>query len=109
MARPAPPSACVVPIDPPPDSNPSEFPDLLGTDALVEILRRKIPGGLSKRSVYQWCDMGCPHIVIPGGRGKLAFILAEVLAWFFSHRVQRQLLPERMATDIAIRRRRISA
>lgn len=85
------------------------FPDLLGTDGLVAVLREKIPGGLSKRTLYQWCDMGCPHIVVPGGRGKLAFVLSEVLAWLLSHRVQRQLLPEPKSARLTTPRRKVVA
>jgi|ERR1035438_116230 hypothetical protein len=66
---------------------------LLGTDDLVEQLRPMIPGGLSKRTVYQWLDMGCPHIQLPGARKKLAFVLDEVVAWIMSHRIERTILP----------------
>lgn len=82
----------------------AEFPDLLGTDEIVELLRQKIPGGLSKRTLYQWCDMGCPHVVIPGNRGKLGFVLSEVLGWVFSFRVQKQLVPAHKPSTHAHRR-----
>ena len=66
---------------------------LLGTDELVSQLRPMIPGGLSKRTVYQWIDLGCPHIRLPGARKKLAFVLDEVVAWIMSHRIERTILP----------------
>jgi len=70
------------------DDHPQATSALLGTDDLVAQLRSWIPGGLSKRTVYQWCDLGCPHIVIPGQRQKLAFVLEEVRGWVMSHRGQ---------------------
>jgi len=66
---------------------------LLGTDDLVNQLRPIIPGGLSKRTVYQWLDLGCPHIQLPGDRKKLAFVLDEVVAWIMTHRIERAILP----------------
>ena len=65
---------------------------LLGTDDLVVQLRAWIPGGLSKRMVYQWLDLGCPHVVLPGQRRKLAFVLEEVMDWVMSHRVEQAVL-----------------
>jgi hypothetical protein len=66
---------------------------LLGTDQLVTRLRGVIPGGLSKRTIYQWLDLGCPHIELPGRKKKLAFVLDEVFAWIMSHRVEKCILP----------------
>jgi hypothetical protein len=66
---------------------------LLGTDQLVTRLRPVIPGGLSKRTIYQWLDLGCPHIELPGRRVKLAFVFGEVHAWIMSHRVEKCILP----------------
>ena len=63
----------------------------IGTDELVLRLRELMPGGISKRSVYLWCDMGCPHIPVPGARKKLAFVFDEVVAWVLSHRVERDI------------------
>ena len=65
---------------------------LLGTDQLVTRLRHLIPGGLSKRTIYAWLDLGCPHIELPGRRVKLAFVFDEVFAWIMSHRVEKRLL-----------------
>lgn len=63
----------------------------LGTDDLVLHLRALIPGGISKRTVYQWCDMGCPHVQMPGAKRKLIFVMADVLEWVMSHKVERDL------------------
>lgn len=66
----------------------------IGTDELVLRLRELMPGGISKRSIYLWCDMGCPHIPVPGARKKLAFVFDEVVAWVLSHRVERNLFAQ---------------
>lgn len=66
-----------------------EVKKFLGTDELVLHLRALIPGGIAKRTVYQWCDLGCPHVQLPGAKRKLLFVLAEVLEWVESHRVGR--------------------
>jgi len=63
-----------------------EVKKFLGTDELVLHLRALIPGGIAKRTVYQWCDQGCPHIQMPGAKRKLLFVLAEVMDWVISHR-----------------------
>lgn len=70
-------------------TSPSPVKQFLGTEELVLHLRAVIPGGISKRSVYQWCDMGCPHIQMPGAKKKLLFVMAEVVEWVMSHRVER--------------------
>ena len=75
------------------DDHPQATSSLLGTDDLVAQLRSWIPGDLSKRTVYQWCDLGCPHIVIPGQRQKLAFVLDEVMGWVMSHRGEKHVFP----------------
>ena len=75
------------------------FKRLLGTDELVLRLRELMPGGISKRTVYAWLDMGCPHVPVPGARKKLGFVLDEVVAWVMSHKVERNVYasPRRVA------------
>ena len=75
------------------------FKRLLGTDELVLRLRELMPGGISKRTVYAWLDMGCPHIPVPGARKKLGFVFDEVVAWVMSHKVERNIYasPRRVA------------
>ena len=75
------------------DSLTLDITPLLGTDQLVTRLRGVIPGGLSKRTIYQWLDLGCPHIELPGRKKKLAFVLNEVITWIMSHRVEKCILP----------------
>lgn len=90
------PKLCVSPSIPVPAADGGTTLDLtplLGTDQLVTRLRSVIPGGLSKRTVYQWLDLGCPHIEMPGRKRKLAFVLDEVVAWIMSHRVEKRILP----------------
>lgn len=89
MTRPAP-SQSATPLNSPEEG---EFAPLLRTDQLVAQLRTVLPGGLSKRTVYQWLDMGCPHLELPGTRKKFAFVLDEVVAWLMSHRVEKAILP----------------
>jgi predicted DNA-binding transcriptional regulator AlpA len=67
------------------------FKRLLGTDELVLRLRELMPGGISKRTVYSWLDMGCPHVPVPGARKKLGFVFDEVVEWIMSHRVERDI------------------
>jgi predicted DNA-binding transcriptional regulator AlpA len=75
------------------------FKRLLGTDELVLRLRELMPGGISKRTVYAWLDMGCPHVPVPGARKKLGFVFDEVVAWVMSHKVERNVYasPRRVA------------
>lgn len=67
----------------------------LGTDELVLHLRALIPGGISKRTVYQWCDKGCPHVQMPGAKKKLLFVMTEVMEWVMSHKVERNVSASR--------------
>ena len=67
------------------------FKRLLGTDELVLRLRELMPGGISKRTVYAWLDMGCPHVPVPGARKKLGFVFDEVVAWVMSHKDERNV------------------
>jgi predicted DNA-binding transcriptional regulator AlpA len=73
------------------DTTTMTFKRLLGTDELVLRLRELMPGGISKRTVYAWLDMGCPHVPVPGARKKLGFVLDEVVAWVMSHKVERNV------------------
>ena len=81
------------------DTTTMTFKRLLGTDELVLRLRELMPGGISKRTVYAWLDMGCPHVPVPGARKKLGFVLDEVVAWVMSHKVERNVYtsPRRVA------------
>ena len=73
------------------DTTTMTFKRLLGTDELVLRLRELMPGGISKRTVYAWLDMGCPHVPVPGARKKLGFVFDEVVAWVMSHKVERDI------------------
>lgn len=73
------------------DTTTMTFKRLLGTDELVLRLRELMPGGISKRTVYGWLDLGCPHVPVPGARKKLGFVLEEVVAWVMSHKVERNV------------------
>lgn len=75
----------------PADTTTMTFKRLLGTDELVLRLRELMPGGISKRTVYAWLDMGCPHVPVPGARKKLGFVLDEVVTWVMSHRVEKNV------------------
>ncbi len=81
------------------DTTTMTFKRLLGTDELVLRLRELMPGGISKRTVYLWCDMGCPHVPVPGARKKLGFVFTEVMQWVLSHKVERNVFagPRRVA------------
>lgn len=81
------------------DATTMTFKRLLGTDELVLRLRELMPGGISKRTVYAWLDMGCPHVPVPGARKKLGFVLDEVVAWVMSHKIERNVYasPRRVA------------
>jgi len=81
------------------DTTTVTFKRLLSTDELVLRLRELMPGGISKRTVYAWLDMGCPHVPVPGARKKLGFVFDEVVAWVMSHKVERNVFasPRRVA------------
>ncbi len=81
------------------DTTTMTFKRLLGTDELVLRLRELMPGGISKRTVYAWLDMGCPHVPVPGARKKLGFVFDEVFAWIMAHKVERNVYasPRRVA------------
>lgn len=81
------------------DTTTMTFKRLLGTDELVLRLRELLPGGISKRTVYAWLDMGCPHVPVPGARKKLGFVFDEVVTWVMSHKVERNVYasPRRVA------------
>jgi predicted DNA-binding transcriptional regulator AlpA len=81
------------------DTTTMTFKRLLGTDELVLRLRELMPGGISKRTVYAWLDMGCPHVPVPGARKKLGFVFDEVVTWVMSHKVERDIYanPRRVA------------